>query len=92
VSGRLKHLLWSAWTPRWLPVWLRLGMSYFSPWLKSSWSMSDGQCVEVKRTKSVIFVRDSMAPKGLILSFSHNSWNVFVKSVKIDQLTISDHP
>ena len=52
-------------------------------WRKSSYSMSNGQCVEVSRlADSRTGVRDSMAAEGLVLRFEPETWAVFLAELR----------
>jgi hypothetical protein len=48
-------------------------------WRKSSYSMSNGQCVETARfADGRIGVRDSQAAEGLVLCFRPETWASFL--------------
>ncbi|MFG2128735.1 DUF397 domain-containing protein [Streptomyces sp. NPDC048751] len=52
-------------------------------WTKSSYSVGNGECVEVKSpTLSALAVRDSKDPQGPVLAFPADAWSAFVASVK----------
>ena len=52
-------------------------------WRKSSYSMSNGQCVETARLVSGrIGVRDSMAPAGAVLRFAPEVWGTFLEGLR----------
>jgi hypothetical protein len=52
-------------------------------WRKSSYSMSNGQCVEVARlTGGRIGVRDSQAAEALVLRFGPETWAAFVAELR----------
>ncbi|WP_079102349.1 DUF397 domain-containing protein [Streptomyces sp. TP-A0356] len=52
-------------------------------WTKSSYSVGNGACVEVKSpTRSELAVRDSKAPEGPTLAFPPEAWTAFVASIK----------
>lgn len=52
-------------------------------WTKSSYSVGNGECVEVKSpTVSALAVRDSKDPQGPVLAFPADAWSAFVASVK----------
>jgi Domain of unknown function (DUF397) len=55
-----------------------------SNWRKSSWSHSDGNCVEVACSNQQVFVRDSkaVADNGPYLTFNATAWESFVKYIK----------
>lgn len=48
-------------------------------WRTSSYSMSNGQCVQVAPS---IFVRDSKDQDGPVLSFSPSAWAGFTERIK----------
>ncbi|MFD7707755.1 DUF397 domain-containing protein [Streptomyces sp. NPDC059785] len=50
-------------------------------WTKSSYSMGNGACVEVKSPQLALAVRDSKIPEGPTLAFPAESWNAFVAGV-----------
>ena len=56
-------------------------------WKKSSASGADG-CVEVRRTRSGIQIRDSKDPAGTILHFSDAEWIAFVRGVALGEFGI----
>jgi hypothetical protein len=53
-------------------------------WEKSSYSSQSGNCVEVARNlPGLVAVRDSKAPDGASLVVSQETWQVFIRSVRI---------
>ena len=50
-------------------------------WRKSTYSSSNGSCVEVRRLTHGVEVRDTKDRNGPVLSFSPESWQTFVRSV-----------
>jgi hypothetical protein len=50
-------------------------------WRKSTYSSTNGSCVEVRRLPDAIEVRDTKDRNGPVLSFSAESWQEFVNSV-----------
>jgi Domain of unknown function (DUF397) len=54
-----------------------------SRWIKSSLSMSNGNCVEVTRlADGQIGVRDSKNPHGAILRFTFAGWRAFLAGAR----------
>jgi hypothetical protein len=52
-------------------------------WRKSSYSMSNGQCVETARLAGGrIGVRDSQAVEGLMLCFDLETWTAFLAEIR----------
>ncbi|MFE9778629.1 DUF397 domain-containing protein [Streptomyces sp. NPDC005775] len=57
-------------------------------WIKSSHSGgSNGDCLEVATGYTAIPVRDSKAPTGPAVVFSHAGWSSFVEAVKDGRLS-----
>lgn len=56
-------------------------------WKKSTRSAGTG-CVEVARTKEIIFVRDSKDPQGPTLIVSRAEWGAFLAGPSVDQFKI----
>jgi len=54
-----------------------------SPWIKSSLSYANGNCVEVARLRDgQIGVRDSKDPDGPVLRFTPSEWAAFTGGVR----------
>jgi uncharacterized protein DUF397 len=52
-------------------------------WRKSSYSMSNGQCVETARlVGGCVGIRDSMAAEGLVLRFNPETWTAFLTQLR----------
>jgi hypothetical protein len=52
-------------------------------WKKSSWSMTNGNCVEVVGLSgNLVRIRDSKNPRGPILGFTSAEWDAFVGGVR----------
>jgi hypothetical protein len=52
-------------------------------WRKSSYSMSNGQCVETARlVGGRIGVRDSRSAEGLVLCFEPATWSAFLAKLR----------
>jgi hypothetical protein len=50
-------------------------------WRKSTYSSSNGSCVEVRRLAHAVEVRDTKDRTGPVLTFSADAWRSFVTSV-----------
>jgi hypothetical protein len=57
--------------------------SGYSDWRKSSFSVSDGECLEVRRALQMIEIRDSEDPDGARLSFTKYQWRTFLKQINL---------
>jgi len=51
-------------------------------WRKSSYSMSNGHCLEVVLRGGRIGVRDSKAADGLVLRFEPATWSAFLAELQ----------
>jgi hypothetical protein len=51
-------------------------------WRKSSYSSTNGSCVEVRRSTGAVQVRDTKDRGGPILSFDPHSWHSFIAAVR----------
>jgi hypothetical protein len=51
-------------------------------WTKSSYSRSNGNCLEWRTSSSDAQVRDSKDPDGSVLTFSGSTWGRFLAGVK----------
>jgi Domain of unknown function (DUF397) len=55
-------------------------------WRKSSFSMSNGACLEVRNLArehiTVIGIRDSKAPEGPMLQFGPGAWSIFLAELR----------
>jgi hypothetical protein len=54
-------------------------------WRKSSFSMSNGHCLEAARFAGGIGVRDSKATDGPVLGFGSEAWSAFVAELRASQ-------
>lgn len=61
-------------------------------WRKSSFSMSNGDCIEVASFSDQVGVRDSKAIVGPRLRFSPDSWAAFVDDIKRANSTTGRNP
>ena len=57
--------------------------------VKSSYSNSFANCVEVERRPGAVAVRDSKDPGGAVLLFTHAQWGRFMAGIKDGE---SDRP
>lgn len=51
-------------------------------WRKSSYSGSNGNCVETAAANSVVAVRDTQDPTGPRLAFAPSTWSAFARKIK----------
>ena len=58
-------------------------------WRKSTYSRSNGNCVEVGTGQTLVAVRDSKDPDGPVIDVSPRAWTEFTEHVK---RTTSRHP
>ena len=54
-------------------------------WRKSSYSGTEGACVEVRRTAETVQVRDAKQRTRATLEFTSDSWNTFVSGVLVGE-------
>jgi hypothetical protein len=61
-----------------------------APWVKSSFSCSNGNCVEVAELPGGwIGIRDSQDPGGPVLRFTRAGWAAFLAGARRGELEIS---
>ena len=53
-----------------------------APWVKSSFSFANGNCVEVGQDGADLGVRDSQDPDGAILVFGPVAWVAFLEGLR----------
>jgi hypothetical protein len=51
-------------------------------WRKSTYSLSNGDCVEVGNSQALVAVRDSRDPDGPVIDVSPRAWTEFTEHVK----------
>lgn len=52
-------------------------------WVKSSYSQVNGHCVEAAGlSRSIVGVRDSKNPRGVVLQFTPAKWQSFLAGVR----------
>jgi hypothetical protein len=52
-------------------------------WIKSSWSYSNGNCVEAAALPDgTIAVRDSKNPRGPVLTLTPGQWRAFTQGIR----------
>jgi uncharacterized protein DUF397 len=56
-------------------------MTYLN-WRKSSYSLANGNCVEVGTGQALVAVRDSTDPDGPAIDVSPRAWIAFTERVK----------
>jgi Domain of unknown function (DUF397) len=54
-------------------------------WRKSSYSGSEGNCVEVADAASAVLVRDTTNRVGAVLSVSADAWQKFTATIKLSR-------
>jgi hypothetical protein len=60
-----------------------VGKSAMLIWRKSTWSIANGQCIEVVAlADGRLAVRDSMDKAGSIAKFNESQWRRFTKEIK----------
>jgi hypothetical protein len=57
-------------------------------WRKASYSVNNGQCVEVGSTHAAVVVRDSVDPSGPVVSYSARTWQRFLATSKAGAFTV----
>ncbi|MFI6481476.1 DUF397 domain-containing protein [Nonomuraea sp. NPDC050663] len=62
-------------------------------WRKSSFSLANGECVEVARLSTGdVVVRHSKDPEGAMLHYSAGEWTAFVAGVIKGEFDLHDLP
>jgi hypothetical protein len=56
--------------------------SYDAGWRRSSYSGTNGNCVEAAASVRVVMIRDSKDPDGTRLVFEANAWRAFAAALK----------
>jgi hypothetical protein len=56
-------------------------MTYLN-WRKSSYSLANGNCVEVGTGPALVAVRDSKDPEGPVIDVGPRAWIAFTERVK----------
>ena len=51
-------------------------------WRKASYSVNNGQCVEVASDRAAVLVRDTVTPTGTVIAYAPAAWRAFVSSAK----------
>lgn len=62
-----------------LPVWPQPEHRY---WRKSSYSLTNGECVEVATVYGRVAVRDSNDPGHLVVVFREADWRAFIEMIQ----------
>jgi len=55
-------------------------------WRKASYSVNNGQCVEVASGHAAVLVRDSVNPSGAVVAYAPAAWRAFISSAKAGSL------
>jgi hypothetical protein len=53
-------------------------------WRKSTYSQSNGACVQVALTPAVAGIRDSKQPDGGVVLINFAAWDAFCRAIKRD--------
>ncbi|WP_106436586.1 DUF397 domain-containing protein [Streptomyces milbemycinicus] len=60
-----------------------------SGWFKSSYSMQNGDCVEVRnQAVSGMDLRDSKVSNGPVLTFTASEWTMFIRGVRAGEFEV----
>lgn len=59
-------------------------------WRKSTRSLNNGNCVEVRRLIGQVQVRDSKDPGGPMLTFDSDAWKAMLGAVALGRLNQGD--
>lgn len=51
-------------------------------WRRSSYSGTNGECVEAATSGHAVIIRDSKDPEGARLVFGHATWRIFATGIK----------
>ena len=51
-------------------------------WRKSTYSRSNGNCIEVGTGQALVAVRDSTDPSGPVIDVSPRAWTAFTEQIK----------
>lgn len=51
-------------------------------WRKATYSIANGQCVEVGSAAAHVLVRDSVNPSGDVIAYAPAAWQRFVDSTR----------
>jgi Domain of unknown function (DUF397) len=51
-------------------------------WRRSTYSLANGNCVEVGTSRALVAVRDSKDPDGPVIDVSPRAWREFTEHVK----------
>jgi Domain of unknown function (DUF397) len=51
-------------------------------WRKASYSVNNGQCVEVGSASLGVLVRDSVNPSGAVVAYPPAAWEAFITSAR----------
>jgi len=55
-------------------------------WRKASYSVNNGQCVEVASDRAAVLVRDTVDRSGAVIAYAPAAWRAFIGSAKAGSL------
>lgn len=52
-------------------------------WRKASWSVANGQCVEIASAQAAVVVRDSVNASGPVVTYPVDAWRTFLANARV---------